>query len=89
MPAHRSIITPAGVNDGPALEMIASVLPYWEVYADKAYDYLKRVLDRGKNRHRDRQHGALLPRAYGPRLRSAGSRNVRAECLTAKRLIRI
>ena len=44
LPSPRFIgLTPAGVNDGPALEMIAPSLPYLEVYADKAYDYLKRV----------------------------------------------
>ncbi len=44
LPSPRFIgLTSAGLNDGPALEQIAPTLPYEEVYADKAYDYLKRA----------------------------------------------
>ena len=44
LPSPRFIgLTSAGLNDGPALEQIAPALPYEEVYADKAYDYLKRA----------------------------------------------
>jgi hypothetical protein len=44
LPNPRFIgLTPAGLNDGPALEQVASALPYRELYADKAYEYLKRV----------------------------------------------
>ena len=43
LPSPRFVgLTPAGLNDGPALEQVAVSLPYLEVYADKAYDYLKR-----------------------------------------------
>lgn len=38
-------VTPAGVNDGPALETVASVLAYRELYSDKAYEYLTRNPD--------------------------------------------
>ena len=44
MPNPRFIgLTPAGMSDGLALEQIASVLPYQEVYADKAYEYLTQL----------------------------------------------
>lgn len=44
LPSPRFIgLAPAGLNDGPALEQVAHVLPYQELYADKAYEYLKRV----------------------------------------------
>jgi len=44
LPSPRCIgLAPAGLNDGPALEQVAHVLPYQERYADKAYDHLKRV----------------------------------------------
>ena len=36
------VVTPAGMNDGPALESVAPVLAYREVYSDKAYEYLTR-----------------------------------------------
>lgn len=43
LPNPRFIgVAPAGLNDGPAFEQIIPVLPYKEVYADKAYEYLKR-----------------------------------------------
>ncbi len=32
----------AGMNDGPALESVAPVLAYREVYSDNAYEYLTR-----------------------------------------------
>jgi hypothetical protein len=45
LPAPRFIgLAPAGLNDGPALEQIAPALPYAELYADKAYEYLARAL---------------------------------------------
>ncbi|MFM8441741.1 MAG: hypothetical protein ACKN9W_00175 [Methylococcus sp.] len=38
LPNPRFIgLTPAGLNDGPALEQVAHALPYRELYADKAY----------------------------------------------------
>ncbi len=44
LPNPRFIgLAPAGLNDGPALEQVAPALPYQELYADKAYEYLKRV----------------------------------------------
>ena len=44
LPSPRFIgLAPAGLNDGPALEQAIPALPYRELYADKAYDYLKRV----------------------------------------------
>ena len=44
LPSPRFIgLTPAGLNDGPALEQVAHALPYRELYADKAYEYLQRV----------------------------------------------
>lgn len=44
LPSPRFIgLTPAGLNDGPALELVAHALPYRELYADKAYEYLQRV----------------------------------------------
>lgn len=43
LPSPRFIgLTSAGLNDGPALEQVAAGLPYEELYADKAFDYLKR-----------------------------------------------
>ena len=43
LPSPRFIgLTSAGTNDGPALEQVADDLPYEELYADKAFDYLKR-----------------------------------------------
>lgn len=43
LPQPRFIgLTPAGTNDGKALEQVAPVLPYQELYADKAYEYLTR-----------------------------------------------
>jgi len=43
LPNPRFIgLTPAGTNDGPALEQVAADLAYAELYADKAFDYLKR-----------------------------------------------
>lgn len=43
LPLPRHIgATLAGMNDGPALESVAPVLAYWEVYSDKAYEYLTR-----------------------------------------------
>lgn len=43
LPLPRHIgVTPAGMNDGPALESVAPVLAYREVYSDKAYEYLTR-----------------------------------------------
>jgi len=43
LPLPRSIgVTPAGMNDGPALEIVAPALAYRELYADKAYEYLTR-----------------------------------------------
>jgi hypothetical protein len=46
LPSPRFIgLTPAGLNDGPALEQIAHALPYQELYADKAYEYLQRAHD--------------------------------------------
>jgi len=45
LPSPRFIgLAPAGLNDGPALEQAAPELPYRELYADKAYEYLRRVL---------------------------------------------
>jgi hypothetical protein len=35
-------ITPAGMNDGHALQQVAPALPYDDLYADKAYEYLAR-----------------------------------------------
>lgn len=44
LPSPRFIgLAPAGLNDGPALEQAVPALPYEELYADKAYEYLKRV----------------------------------------------
>ena len=44
LPSPRFIgLAPAGLNDGPALEQVAPALPYKDLYADKAYEYLKRV----------------------------------------------
>ena len=44
LPSPRFIgLAPAGLNDGPAFEQVAHALPYQEVYADKAYEYLTRV----------------------------------------------
>jgi hypothetical protein len=44
LPSPRFIgLAPAGLNDGPALEQVAHVLPYQELYADKAYEYLQRA----------------------------------------------
>lgn len=44
LPSPRFIgLAPAGLNDGPALEQVAYVLPYQALYADKAYESLKRV----------------------------------------------
>jgi hypothetical protein len=46
LPAPRFIgLAPAGLNDGPALEQAAPVLPYQELYTDKAYEYFKRMKD--------------------------------------------
>jgi hypothetical protein len=43
LPSPRFIgLAPAGLNDGPALEQAIHALPYKELYADKAYEYLKR-----------------------------------------------
>ena len=43
LPGPRFIgLAPAGLNDGPALERAAHALPYQELYADKAYEYLSR-----------------------------------------------
>lgn len=43
LPSPRFIgLAPAGLNDGPALEQVIPALPYEELYADKAYEYLKR-----------------------------------------------
>lgn len=43
LPLPRYIgVTPAGMNDAPALETIAPVLAYPELYSDKAYEYLTR-----------------------------------------------
>ena len=43
LPSPRFIgLAPAGLNDGPALEQVVPALPYEELYADKAYEYLKR-----------------------------------------------
>lgn len=35
-------VTPAGMNDGPALEQVAPFLTYQNLFADKAYEYLTR-----------------------------------------------
>ncbi|MDS4028851.1 MAG: hypothetical protein RKO66_02090 [Candidatus Contendobacter sp.] len=44
MPSPRFIgLAPAGLNDAPALEQVAHALPHQELYADKAYEYLKRA----------------------------------------------
>jgi hypothetical protein len=44
LPSPRFIgLAPAGLNDGPALEQAIPALPYQELYADKAYEYLQRV----------------------------------------------
>ena len=44
LPSPRFIgLAPARLNDGPALEQVAHALPYQELYADKAYEYLKRA----------------------------------------------
>jgi hypothetical protein len=44
LPSPRFIgLAPAGLNDGPALEQATHERPYQELYADKAYEYLKRV----------------------------------------------
>lgn len=44
LPNPRFIgLAPAGLNDGPVLEQVAPALPYQELYADKAYEYLKRM----------------------------------------------
>jgi Transposase DDE domain len=44
LPRPRFIgLTPAGLNDGSVLEQMAPVLPYQEVYADKAYEHLTRA----------------------------------------------
>ena len=41
LPDARYIgVTPAGTNDGKAFEQVSPVLPYREVYGDKAYEYL-------------------------------------------------
>lgn len=46
LPQPRYIgVTPAGMNDGPALEAVAAVLAYRELYSDKAYEYLTRNPD--------------------------------------------
>jgi len=43
LPAPRFIgLSPAGMNDGEVLEQFAPVVPYQELYADKAYEYLAR-----------------------------------------------
>ena len=43
LPLPRYIgVTPAGMNDGPAVEIVAPTLAYRELYADKAYEYLSR-----------------------------------------------
>ena len=43
LPLPRYIgVTPAGMNDGPAVAILAPVLAYREIYADKAYEYLTR-----------------------------------------------
>ena len=43
LPLPRYIgVTPAGMNDGPAVESVAPTLAYRELYADKAYEYLTR-----------------------------------------------
>lgn len=43
LPSPRFIgLAPAGLNDGPALEQVIPALPYEELYADKADEYLKR-----------------------------------------------
>jgi hypothetical protein len=44
VPSPRFIgLAPAGLNDGPVLEQVAHALPYQELYADQAYEYLKRA----------------------------------------------
>jgi hypothetical protein len=44
LPSPRFIgLAPAGLNDGPALKQVAHLLPYQELDADKAYEYLKRM----------------------------------------------
>jgi len=44
LPSPRFIgLAPAGLHDDPALEQVAHALPYQELYADKAYEYLKRA----------------------------------------------
>ena len=41
LPDARYIgVTPANTNDGKAFEQVSGVLPYAEVYGDKAYEYL-------------------------------------------------
>lgn len=48
LPLPRYIgVTPAGMNDGPALETVAPALTYRELYSDKAYEYLTRHPDLG------------------------------------------
>lgn len=43
LPSPRFIgLAPAGLNDGPAREPVIPALPYEELYADKADEYLKR-----------------------------------------------
>jgi hypothetical protein len=43
LPLPRYIgVTPAGMNDGPALETVAPVLRYRVLASDKAYEYLTR-----------------------------------------------
>lgn len=43
LPRPRYVgVTPAGMNDGPALECVAPALGYRELYSDKAYEYLAR-----------------------------------------------
>ncbi len=43
-PSPRFIgLAPAGLNDGPELEQVAHALPDQELYADNAYEYLKRA----------------------------------------------
>ena len=40
LPLPRSIgVTPAGMNDGPAVASVAPALAYRELYSDKAYQY--------------------------------------------------
>ncbi len=43
LPLPRSIgVTPAGMNDGPAVASVAPALAYRELYSDQAYQYFTR-----------------------------------------------